>query len=90
MAGWFKELVGEHTPMTAEFGISSFILRLVEPVHPQRFAAFIELPLLGILRPKSRVWLASRPEWAISYSRSGNTAAVQQVGRWWAAKPEER
>jgi G3E family GTPase len=90
MPGWFKELAGEHTPETEEFGISSFVLRIREPLHPQRFAAFLELPLPGILRAKGFVWLASRPEWAISYSRSGNTAAVEPVGRWWAAVPKER
>ena len=90
MAGWFKELAGEHTPETEEFGISSFIVRLPEPLHPRRFATFIEKPLPGILRAKGYVWLASRPDWAISYSRSGNTATVEPVGRWWAAVPKER
>ncbi len=89
MAGWFKELAGEHIPETEAFGISSFVVRIREPLHPQRFAAFIELPLPGILRAKGYVWLASRPEWAISYSRSGNTAAVEPVGRWWAAVSKE-
>jgi G3E family GTPase len=90
MAGWFKELAGEHTPETEEFGIASFVLRLHAPLHPQRFAAFIERPLPGILRAKGYVWLASRPEWAISYSRCGNIANVEPVGRWWAAVPKER
>ncbi|WP_371265901.1 GTP-binding protein [Nitrosospira multiformis] len=61
MAGWVKELAGEHTPETEEFGISSFIVRLPEPLHPQRFAAFLEKSLPGILRAKGYVWLASRP-----------------------------
>ncbi|BCT68072.1 GTP-binding protein [Nitrosospira sp. NRS527] len=90
MAGWFKELAGEHMPETEEFGIVSFVLRLHAPLHPQRFAAFIERPLPGILRAKGYVWLASRPEWAISYSRCGNIANVEPVGRWWAAVPKER
>lgn len=90
MAGWFKELAGEHTPETEEFGITSFIARLTEPLHPERFAAFMEKPLHGVLRAKGYVWLASRPDWAISYSRCGNIATVEPVGRWWAAVPRER
>ncbi len=90
MAGWFKELAGEHTPETEAFGISSFVVRIREPLHPQRFAAFLEMSLPGILRAKGYIWLASRPEWAIAYSRSGNTAEVESVGRWWAAVPKER
>jgi G3E family GTPase len=64
-------------------------VRLPEPLHPQRFAAFLEKPLPGVLRAKGYVWLASRPEWAISYSRCGNIATVEPVGRWWAAVPKE-
>lgn len=90
MAGWAKEMAGEHTPETEEYGISSFILRIRQPLHPQRFSAFLEMSLPGVLRAKGYVWLASRPEWAISYSRSGNTAAVEPVGRWWAAVPKQR
>ncbi|SFW32590.1 GTP-binding protein [Nitrosovibrio sp. Nv17] len=90
MAGWARELAGEHTPETEEYGIGSFILRMCEPLHPQRFAAFLGLPLAGILRAKGYVWLASRPEWAIAYSRSGNTASVEPVGRWWAAVPRKQ
>lgn len=48
------------------------------------------MTLPGIFRAKGYIWLASRPEWAIAYSRSGNTAEVEPVGRWWAAVPEER
>jgi G3E family GTPase len=90
MAGWFKELAGDHTPETEEFGITSFVVRLSHPMHPKRFAAFMEKPLHGVLRAKGYVWLASRPEWAISYSRCGNVASVEPVGRWWAAVPKER
>jgi len=85
MAGWAKELAGEHRPETEEYGIGSFVLRSREPLHPQRFAAFLEKPLAGLIRAKGYVWLASRPEWALSYSRAGNTATLEPVGQWWAA-----
>lgn len=90
MAGWARELAGEHTPETEEYGIGSFILRTHEPLHPRRLAAFLDMPLTGILRAKGYLWLASRPEWAISYSRSGPTASVEPVGRWWAAVPRNQ
>jgi G3E family GTPase len=90
MPGWVRELEGHHTPETEEYGIQSFIYTSREPLHAGRFAAFLEMPLAGVLRAKGYVWLASRPEWAISYSRAGNIANVEPVGYWWAATEPER
>jgi G3E family GTPase len=90
MPGWVRELEGHHTPETEEYGIQSFIYTSREPLHASRFAAFLEMPLSGVLRAKGYVWLASRPEWAISYSRAGNTANVEPAGYWWAATEHER
>ena len=88
--GWVRELEGQHTPETEAYGIESFVLRSHEPLHPWRFSTFMDLPLPGLLRAKGYVWLASRPEWVVSYSRAGNTATHEPVGRWWAAAPKSR
>ncbi|MCU0920927.1 MAG: GTP-binding protein [Burkholderiaceae bacterium] len=90
MPGWVRELEGRHTPETEAYGIESFILRSHEPLHPWRFSSFMDLPLPGLLRAKGYVWLASRPDWVVSYSRAGNTATHEPVGRWWAAAPKSR
>ena len=90
MPGWAHELEGRHTPETEEYGISSFVLRSHEPLHPQRFADFMEMPFAGLLRAKGYIWLASRPSWVVSYSRAGNVATHEAVGQWWAAAPRDR
>ncbi|MDP2817693.1 MAG: GTP-binding protein [Polaromonas sp.] len=90
MPGWARELEGKHTPETEEYGISSFVLRSREPFHPMRFAALAEAKIPGLLRAKGYVWLASRPDWVISYSRAGTQATVEPVGQWWAASPRDR
>ncbi|MFN9278527.1 MAG: GTP-binding protein [Betaproteobacteria bacterium] len=90
MPGWVRELEGKHTPETEAYGIESFVLRSHEPLHPWRFSNFMDLPLPGLLRAKGYVWLASRPEWVVNYSRAGNTATHEPVGRWWAAAPKSR
>lgn len=90
MPGWARELEGLHTPETEAYGITSFVLRSHEPLHPWRFSSFMDMPLPGLIRAKGYVWLASRPEWVVNYSRAGNTATHEPVGRWWAAAPRER
>jgi G3E family GTPase len=90
MPGWVRELEGRHIPETEAYGIESFVLRSHEPLHPWRFSTFMDLPLPGLLRAKGYVWLASRPDWVVNYSRAGNTATHEPVGRWWAAAPKSR
>jgi G3E family GTPase len=90
MPGWVQALEGHHTPETEAYGISSFVLRSADPLHPQRFADFMEQPLPGLVRAKGYVWLASRPSWVVSYSRAGNVATHEPVGQWWAAVPPAR
>jgi len=90
MPGWVRELEGRHTPETEAYGIESFVLRSHEPLHPWRFSTFMDMPLPGLLRAKGYVWLATRPDWVVSYSRAGNTATHEPVGRWWAAAPRSR
>ena len=81
MPGWARELEGKHTPETEAYGITSFVLKSHEPLHPQRFSDFMERPLPGLIRAKGYVWLASRPDWVVSYSRAGNAATHEPVGR---------
>jgi G3E family GTPase len=88
MPGWVRELEGRHVPETQAYGIESFVLRSHEPLHPWRFSTFMELPFQGLLRAKGYVWLATRPDWVVNYSRAGNTATHEPIGRWWAAAPK--
>lgn len=90
MPGWVRELEGRHTPETEAYGITSFILRSREPLHPWRFSSFMDAPLPGLIRAKGYVWLASRPDWVVSSSRAGRAATHEPVGRWWAAAPRSR
>ncbi len=90
MPGWARALDGHHTPETEEYGIESFVLRSTAPLHPQRFAGFMELPFDGLVRAKGYVWLASKPNWVVSYSRAGNVASHEPVGQWWAAADRSR
>jgi G3E family GTPase len=82
MSGWARELAGIHTPETEEYGIASFVLRQRRALHPQRFDRFLDQGFPGLIRAKGYVWLATRPEWAVAYSRAGKIASVEPVGMW--------
>lgn len=87
--GWLKELRGEHTPETEEYGISSFVYRARKPFHPKRFFDFVNSEWQGVIRSKGFFWLASNPEFAGSWSQAGAMARHGVAGYWWAAVPDE-
>ena len=87
--GWLKELRGEHTPETEEYGISSFVYRARRPFHPQRFYDFINTEWQGVVRSKGFFWLASFPKIAGTWSQAGAMARHGVAGYWWASVPEE-
>jgi len=89
--GWAKELRGEHTPETEEYGISSFVYRAWRPFHPQRFWEMINSDAIeGVLRSKGYFWLATRPDDAMLWSQAGTKANVHVAGKWWASVPQEQ
>ncbi|TDG06530.1 GTP-binding protein [Paraburkholderia guartelaensis] len=86
--GWLKELRGEHTPETQEYGIGSFVWRARRPMHPQRFWDLVNSEWPGVVRSKGFFWLASRPAHAGSWSQAGSVCRHGAAGLWWAAVPK--
>lgn len=89
MAGWYQELMGEHTPETEEYGISSFVYRSDRPFHPQRFYEFTKQSHPGVIRAKGFFWLASRMHWVGELAIAGALLKHQAAGRWWANIPKD-
>jgi len=87
--GWLKELRGEHTPETEEYGVSSFVYRARRPFHPQRFYDLVQSEWPGVIRSKGFFWLAVEPTLAYSWSQAGAMARHGLAGYWWAAVVEE-
>lgn len=87
--GWLQELRGTHVPETEEYGISSFVYQSRKPFHPERFFQLVAKEWQGVVRSKGFFWLASRPEYAASWSQAGAICRHGIAGLWWAAVPPE-
>ncbi|MFV0526415.1 MAG: GTP-binding protein [Acidimicrobiales bacterium] len=87
--GWVRELNGEHTPETDEYGITSFVYRQRWPFHPERLARALEHEWPGVLRSKGFFWLATRPDVQAMWSQAGLTVMLEPVSMWYAAIPGE-
>ncbi|MGD9633230.1 MAG: GTP-binding protein [Pirellulales bacterium] len=88
--GWLEVPRGEEQPETDEYGITSFIYRARKPFHAGRLWANLDREdgiLMGVLRSKGFLWIASRNEQAVTWSQAGVSVQFNHAGFWWAAVP---
>ena len=91
-AGWIRELQGEHTPETEQYGISSFTYRTSHPFDAQKMRAFLgdASNFEGVLRSKGFFWVAADHRVAYEWAQAGGVGDVKPAGMWWAAMPREQ
>ena len=90
-AGWIRELQGEHTPETEEYGISSFTYATSEPFDAEKLWAFFHdnAHWKGMLRSKGFFWVAADHRVAYEWAQAGGISNLNPAGMWWAAVPRE-
>lgn len=90
-AGWLRELQGEHTPETEEYGISSFTYRTHHPFDAEALYKFLDNDdnWKGVLRSKGFFWVAADHKVAYEWAQAGGMKSVRAAAMWWAAVPRE-
>ncbi|MEM9174067.1 MAG: zinc metallochaperone GTPase ZigA [Myxococcota bacterium] len=88
-AGWIRELQGEHTPETEEYGISSFTYSTPTPFDAEKLWAFLndDDNWDTVLRSKGFFWVAADHRVAYEWAQAGGVSSVNPAGLWWAAVP---
>lgn len=91
-AGWVREMQGEHTPETEEYGISSFTYRTERPFDAEKLWKTLhdDGTWTGVLRSKGFFWVAADHRVAYEWAQAGGVSNVNAAGMWWAAVPRER
>ena len=89
--GWLKEMRGDHTPETEEYGISSFTFVARRPFYPDKFYEFVHnTNKFGkLIRSKGYFWLGSRLEYAGQWSQAGGIARYGFAGMFWKSVPKQ-
>ncbi len=90
-AGWIRELEGDHTPETEEYGISTFTYRTSAPFDAEKLWAFLndDENWRGVLRSKGFFWVAADHKVVYEWAQAGGVSSVDPMGMWWAATPRE-
>jgi G3E family GTPase len=92
--GWLSVPRGQEETETEEYGIASFVYQSQRPFHAQRLSDALSAGsgygmFDGVLRSKGMAWIASRSDWAYSWSQAGCSIRLDPAGYWWFTAPEE-
>ncbi|MBZ9772392.1 GTP-binding protein [Mesorhizobium sp. CO1-1-8] len=84
-SGWMRQMRGQETPETEEYGVSSSVYKARVPFQPRRFLSLLERDWTNgrLLRAKGYFWLANEPTDIYTLAQTGGTFSYEKTGRWW-------
>lgn len=88
-AGWLQAWDAPRSEAD-EYGVSSFVYTSRLPFHPARLHTLLNDALDGVIRAKGYFWLASQPDFIMSWSLAGAIGRFEGVGTWFAGTPRDR
>lgn len=88
-AGWLQAWDAPRSEAD-EYGVSSFVYKNRLPFHPKRLHEYLNGNLDGVVRAKGYFWIASQPDFVMSWSLAGAIGRFEGVGTWFAATPKNR
>lgn len=82
-AGWLKEMRGEHTPETEEYGITSFVFEAERPFMHKKLLDVLRSDLLkSVVRSKGFVWTNKQLGEALLWNHAGTRVSLTPYGFW--------
>ncbi|MFJ8077556.1 GTP-binding protein [Streptomyces sp. NPDC096176] len=62
--------------------VSSVVWQSRRPLHPERLADALGDVMLGVLRSRGHLWLASRPDAVVTWRSAGGHLEIREADRW--------
>lgn len=88
-AGWLQAWDAPRSEAD-EYGVSSFVYKNRLPFHPKRLHDYLNSNLDGVVRAKGYFWIATQPDFVMSWSLAGAIGRFEGIGTWFAATPKSK
>lgn len=70
------------TPPRSHQAVTSVVWRSRRPPHPERLVGVLGDVMLGVLRSRGHLWLASRPGAVVTWRSAGGHLEIREADRW--------
>ncbi|MFJ4873175.1 GTP-binding protein [Streptomyces sp. NPDC088757] len=79
---WLEPTASPYAPPESGRDVSTIVWRSRRPLHPERLADALGEVMLGVLRSRGHLWLASRPDAVVTWRSAGGHLEIREADRW--------
>lgn len=76
-------------PLESDCGVALTVFEARRPFHPQRLHRALDALLVGVVRTRGRIWVATQPDVALWLESAGGGLRVGHAGAWLAAVDDD-